>query len=129
MPFTKLGAGTTGWLLVILLVITFSLGALLTMTITERNRIKADLKEVKQELRDEKGESKLQKDNFNGCLGQLELVNKAVAEQSLASVESNKQSNLVVNDKLAQLPTLIRKDHASAAKPAAANAWLQELFR
>lgn len=129
MPLTMLTSKTTGWLLVVLLVITFSLGALLTMTIVRQNEIKQSLKDTKQELKDEKAESKRQEGNFNGCLGSLAEINQAIAKNAADAQQSSLDSKTLATNSMAKLPSLIQQDRTLAAQPAAATQWLKDLFR
>lgn len=120
---------TAGWLLVVLLVITFSLGALLTITISARNELKENLNEVKKELKDERQESQRQESNFNGCLGALGEINKSIAENALKASQDQQVATDAATSSLGRLPTLIQQDRQLAAKPEAANAWLKDLFK
>lgn len=122
MLLTNLKSTTTAWLLAILLIITFSLGALLTLTMQERNRIKEALKETKQEL-------KVEKSNTAGCLTQVYQLNQGIAEQALKAAETNKYGEAAATATLAKLPALIRKDQASPASPVVATNWVKDLFQ
>lgn len=129
MPLTMITSKTTGWLLVVLLVITFALGALLTLTIQDRNLVKQTLKETKQELKQEKAESQRQEGNFNGCLGALGQINQAIAKNAADAQQSNVEARALATSSMAQLPKLIRQDRTLAAQPATATQWVKGLFR
>lgn len=129
MPLTSITSKTAGWLLVVLLVITFALGAMLTMVVQDRNQVKQVLKETKQELRKEKAESQQQEQNFNGCVGKLSQLQQNLAGQAQQAKEKSDEALLVASNTMAKLPTLIKQDRAVTAKPAEATAWLKGLFQ
>lgn len=129
MPLTPITSKTAGWLLVVLLIITFSLGAMLTMVVQERNQVKQVLKETKQELKQEKAESQQKENNFNGCVGQLSQLQQKLASQAEDAKGASDKALLAASDTMAKLPTLIKKDRTGTAKPAEATAWLKGLFQ
>lgn len=129
MPLANVTSRSLGWLLVVLLVITFSLGALLTQTLNERNEVKQALKDAKQELKQEKAETDLQKGNFNGCLGSLAEINKGIADNAEKTRRASELAQELASSSMSQLPSLIKQDRSLAAQPEAATTWLKGLFQ
>lgn len=124
MPLTRI----SGLVIAILLVISVSIGALLTITINERNTARASLKETKQKLDDEKKEADKSEASFRGCLGQLGNLNQYIADQSAVNEEAAALATKRAEQGLAKLPELIKSDRLSGAQPAHASLWVKDLF-
>lgn len=119
-----------------LLVFSLVIGALLVLTIGERNVAQTalegkteQLQDKTEQLEEEAGKRKSAEVNFNGCQAALGKLNEATSlgqQEALASAaESSGRASAV----LATLPEKIAQDRLAKASPAAANKWLEDLLK
>lgn len=127
--FSALSLKTMGWLLVILLVTTFSFGALTVVMYQRQTEIKQTLKETKKALKDEKAETEDKDKQLSGCLSSIAQINQGIADNALAAKLNEDLSLGLASTAMAQLPTLIQKDKQVSQQPAAATAWVRGLFQ
>lgn len=120
---------TMGWLLVILLVTTFSFGMLSVVMYQNQTEIKKTLKETKKALKDEKAETQDKAKQLSGCLGSIAQINQGIADNALAAKLKEDLSVGLASSAMAQLPTLIQKDREVDPQPEAATTWLRNLFQ
>lgn len=128
-----------------LLVFSLAIGALLVLTIGERNvaqtalegksesldRTRKALEERKKEVIEEKAKTKQVEAEFNGCQAALGEQNKLIStgqQEALASATDSVQRAGAV---LSTLPEKIAQDRIAVrgAAPAAANKWLEDLLK
>lgn len=126
---SALSLKTMGWLLVILLVTTFSFGALTVVMYQRQTEIKQTLKETKKALKDEKAETEDKDKQLSGCLSSIAQINQGIADNALAAKLNEDLSLGLASTAMAQLPTLIQKDKQVSPQPAAATAWVRGLFQ
>lgn len=118
-----------GWLLVILLVTTFSFGALTVVMYQRQTEIKQTLKETKKALKEEKDEKEDKSKQLSGCLGSIAQINQGIADNALAAKLKEDLSQGLASAAMAQLPALILKDRQVDPQPAAATTWIRNLFQ
>lgn len=118
-----------GWLLVILLVTTFSFGSLTVLMYQRQTEIKQTLKDTKKALKEEKDQVQDKAKQLNGCLGSIAQINQGIAENALAAKLKEDLSLGLASTAMAQLPALIQKDKQVNPQPAAATAWVRDLFQ
>lgn len=118
-----------GWLLVILLVTTFSFGSLSVLMYQRQTEIKQTLKETKKALKEEKDQAKDKQEQLSGCLSSIAQINQSIADNALAAKLKEDVSIGLASTAMAQLPTLIQKDRQVDPQPAAATTWLRNLFQ
>lgn len=128
-----------------LLVFSLAIGALLVLTIGERNvaqtalegtqtvleTTKETLDEKKEQVIEEKAKRQQAEAEFNGCQAALGEQNKLIStgqQEALASATDSVQRAGAV---LSTLPDKIAQDRiaVSGAAPAAANKWLEDLLK
>lgn len=126
---SALSLKTMGWLLVILLVTTFSFGALTVVMYQRQTEIKQTLKETKKALKDEKAETEDKDKQLSGCLSSIAQINQGIADNALAAKLNEDLSQGLASAAIAQLPKLIEKDKKIDPEPAAASSWIKGLFR
>lgn len=127
--FSALSLKTMGWLLVVLLITTFSFGALSVLMYQRQTEIKRDLKDTKKELKQQKEETSEQEAKFNSCLGSIAQINKGISDNALAAARSEKSAQTLASSTMANLPTMIKKDRDTGQQPTAATAWVRDLFQ
>ena len=137
--FFKTGVSLSGisrWVIVGLVLVTFSLGMLLVITIGDRNLIQSNLQnaETNLKLKDKKiGEQEkkisTKETEISGCLGQIENLNKAIAEQQLAALDNDGKQNHAAEKEMDTLPAAIATDRGLAATPLLTTIWMQNLFK
>lgn len=118
-----------GWLLVILLVTTFSFGSLTVLMYQRQTEIKQTLKDTKKALKEEKDQVQDKDKKLSGCLSSIAQINQGIAENALAAKLKEDVSISLASTTMAQLPTLIQKDRQVDPQPAAATTWLRNLFQ
>lgn len=126
-------------LAVSLLVFSLVIGVLLAVTIGERNTAQTalqhttvELKEKKEDLKEEKEKREQAETEFNGCQAALGVQNKALQEGQQIALSSAAESVERAGAVLATLPQKIAADRLSVAigpAPAAANKWMEALFK
>lgn len=137
--FFKTGVSLSGisrWVIVSLVLVTFSLGMLLVITIGDRNLIQSNLQnaETNLKLKDKKiGEQEkkisTKETEISGCLGQVENLNKAIAEQQLAALDNDGKQNHAAEKEMDTLSGAIATDRELAATPLLTTIWMQNLFK
>jgi len=129
-------AGVSRWVMIMLLLITFSMGILLSVTMGERDLAQSNLRNAESTLKMkdktiEEKESKIQARDIevSGCLGQIQQLNQGIADHALEQLKRDVDRNEKAEQAMATLPRLIAADRELAATPALTNAWLQNLFQ
>lgn len=127
--FSALSFKTMGWLLIVLLITTFCFGALSVVMYQNQTEIKQTLKDTKKALKEEKDEAQDKQNQLNGCLGSIAQINQGIADNALAASLKEATAQGLASTTMAQLPTLIQKDKQLGQQPAAATAWVRDLFQ
>lgn len=129
-------AGISRWAIVSLLLVTFSLGMLLVVTMSDRTVIAGNLKNAESTLKqkdktieEQKGKLRTLDTEVSGCLGQIEQLNKGIAEQALAQAEKDRKGGTAAEAYLGTLAGTLVADRGLAATPALTTAWLQNLLK
>lgn len=128
-----------------LLVFSLTIGALLVLTIGERNVAKTALKgksevlettkkvleEKTDQVIEEKAKRQQAETEFNGCQAALGEQNKLISGGQQQALASAKESVERAGAVLSTLPEKIAQDRiaVSGAAPAAANKWLEDLLK
>lgn len=119
-----------------LLLLTFSLGLSLAVVIGERNTARATaaaaaaaLKEKTKEAAEKQTELDGKAVELTGCFSSLQVVNQAITEASARAKEADDRRSASSAAEMASLPSSIIADRQASATPAATNAWLQELMK
>lgn len=123
----------------VLLVITFSLGILLAMTIGEKNvaeqaltNARATIKQQDIKIKDESDQKEQARQDFSGCKAELMKQNTEASTQAFAAEDAKRAADARVEITLAGLPAAIAKDRQpliTGQGPALATRWVQELFK
>lgn len=119
-----------------LLLLTFSLGLSLAVVIGERNTARATataaaaaLKEKTKEANEKQTELDGKAIELTGCFSSLQIVNQAVTEAAAQAKAADQRRSASSSAEMAALPSSIIADRQASATPAATNAWLQELMK
>lgn len=127
--FSALSIKTLGWLLLVLLVTTFSFGALTVVMYQRQTENKETLRDVREALLKEEGAVKEKEKALNGCLGAIRDINQSIAENAQQATLLDQQRQSLASSHIGHLPALIQKDRQISKKPAAATAWVKELLQ
>lgn len=119
-----------------LLIAVLLLGIWLAITVGERDvavtnlrNAEAIIKERDAQLKTAKAEKDTAVQDFIGCQGELESLNKSTTSQSVNSIAANAAAQTAASRVLASVPEKIEQDRVNGQGPTQATSWVRELFK